>query len=304
LLGHQNLPDCKMKHPIVFLLLILPLRLFSQTGGTVSDKKTGAPIPYANIWVENQNIGTTSDLAGKFNFKEDILGKTLIMTAIGYENLNLIIKTNNLKIELTPRTYELEEIVALPKKEIELVVDKFHVLTLITHKFSCEGKPWMVAKYFEYANSYQQTPYLKKLRLLTECETETAIFNLRLMYANEKGEPSNDILKKNLIVTAVKGTRRATVDLSDYHIPIPREGFFVAVEWLVIESNRSEFNYTKKGSNKKLTKIRYNPSFRAVENNNGVWIYQNGKTWVQLKKILLKTESTLTDLAIELTLSN
>ncbi len=293
-----------MKHSLFFLLLFVPSWLIAQVGGTIADKKTGAPIPYANIWVENQNLGTTSNLEGKFNFKENILGKILIVTAIGYENLSSIISTNSLKIELTPKTYELEEIVANPRKKIELVIDEFHKLSLFTHRFSCGGTPWIIAKYFEYLTSYEPTPYLNKLRMHTICETETATFNLRLMYANEKGEPSNDILKKNLIVTVAKGTRKTTVDLSDYHISFPKKGFFVAVEWLVIESNKSEFNHTRKGSNIQSIELRYNPSFRGVENRNGIWVYNNGKTWDQLKKHLLTPSEIVIDLAIELTLTN
>ena len=75
-----------MKQLVLLLLFFFPTIILAQTSGIVVDKKSGKPIAYANIWVENQNIGTTSDEKGQFSFKESLIGKKLIVTAIGYES--------------------------------------------------------------------------------------------------------------------------------------------------------------------------------------------------------------------------
>ncbi len=101
---------------IVFTLLLFPLYLFSlylfsQTSGLIIDKSTGKGVPYVNIWIENENIGTTSDFYGKFLIKGELTGKYLILSAVGYERQKVEINGNSLTIKLTPKTYEIEEAV-------------------------------------------------------------------------------------------------------------------------------------------------------------------------------------------------
>ena len=40
--------------------LLMSFSFFAQTKGVVVDE-SGKPIPYVNIWVENENIGTISE---------------------------------------------------------------------------------------------------------------------------------------------------------------------------------------------------------------------------------------------------
>ena len=48
------------------LLLLINFYVSAQTKGVVVDE-SGKPIPYVNIWVENENIGTTSEENGEFS---------------------------------------------------------------------------------------------------------------------------------------------------------------------------------------------------------------------------------------------
>jgi hypothetical protein len=41
------------------------------------------PIPYVNIWVENENIGTTSEENGSFSIHVEDQNKVLIFSALG-----------------------------------------------------------------------------------------------------------------------------------------------------------------------------------------------------------------------------
>ena len=56
---------------------------FSQWKGVVKDSTSGQPIPYVNIWVENENIGTTSELDGTFNINTTS-DKVLVFSALGF----------------------------------------------------------------------------------------------------------------------------------------------------------------------------------------------------------------------------
>lgn len=285
-----------MKQYLILILIFLPAVAFSQTRGTVVDKNTGNPIEYANIWIENQNIGTTSDHDGKFILNRNIGDLTLIVSVIGYENRRFNINKDNLKLELIPKIYEIEEVIVLPKKNRELIVNDLRKASML-NTFSCAGVPWMVAKYFEYLPAYEQTPFLKKIRIITKSEIDSATFNLRILSVNEKGEPATDILKNNFIITVKKGKKKTLVDLSDYHISFPKEGFFVSFEWLIIDRNKS-FKHSNGF-------IKYNPSFVFIVRNGSKknWIYTSG-AWKKEVIPFPDNKDKHQDLAVELTLSN
>lgn len=60
----------------------------AQIRGVVKDSLTGQPIPYANIWVENENVATTSEEDGTFSIVVT-KDKNLIFSALGYEKKKL-----------------------------------------------------------------------------------------------------------------------------------------------------------------------------------------------------------------------
>ncbi len=56
-----------MKEKIVFaVLFVTSICSSSQIKGVVKDSISGEPIPFVNIWVENETIGTTSEADGTF----------------------------------------------------------------------------------------------------------------------------------------------------------------------------------------------------------------------------------------------
>ena len=69
---------------VIWIFLIVTQFAFSQIRGVVKDSISGEPIPYVNIWVENETIGTTSETNGSFSLdiKEE---KLLVFSALGYE---------------------------------------------------------------------------------------------------------------------------------------------------------------------------------------------------------------------------
>jgi len=292
-----------MRYVILILLISLPTCIFAQISGVVVDRKTGNPVEFANIWVENQNIGATSNEKGLFSFKENIVNKSLIISAIGYESLQIVVDKNNLRIELVPKNYLIEEVTVRPKKHNVLVVDIFRKSSVSYYLLS-NSRPWIIAKFFKYSSTYEKTPFIKNLSILTDGEINGATFNLRLMSVNENGEPSGDILKENLIIKAKKGKRKLLVDLSAFQVTFPKNGFFVAVEALIIESNRREFVYTIEGSSKKIYTVQHDPKFGMVLRDDSVsnWIYTAGK-WTD-RSLKVKSEDKNRELAIELTLTD
>ena len=67
----------------LFLLLVfITCSISAQIKGVVKDSLTGKPIPYVNIWVENENIGSTSEENGTFSINTTAKGKRLIFSFV------------------------------------------------------------------------------------------------------------------------------------------------------------------------------------------------------------------------------
>ena len=65
------------------LLLFIGFTVSAQVKGVVVDEND-KPISYVNIWVENENIGTTSEENGTFSINATS-DKNLIFSALGYD---------------------------------------------------------------------------------------------------------------------------------------------------------------------------------------------------------------------------
>jgi len=98
---------------------------FSQTySGQLLDKQSGQQIPFANIGITGKNIGTVSDAVGWFKIELDRIfdQDSLCISCIGYEKQiylisefkNDIENIDQVKIELSPKSYHLEEIIIQP----------------------------------------------------------------------------------------------------------------------------------------------------------------------------------------------
>jgi len=270
-----------MKTSILVLLILVFNITFGQTKGSIRDSISKEPIPYVNIWVEDENIGTTSDEKGAFNLPVISADKILVFSSIGYQTKRIPIGKMSEIIELTPQVFSLKEfVVAVKKKNAEITVGKFKESD-ISSWFACGKLPWMAARYFPYSPEYKQTPFLKTVKFRTSSRIADAKFNIRLYAINEKGEPGDYIFDRNIFGTAKKGKHLTEIDLSKYAILFPENGFFVAVEWLIIEENKYEYVYTVEGSRKKHDGIGYEPRFGSIPSDTDKfsWHFVMGKWW-------------------------
>jgi hypothetical protein len=88
--------------------------------GSVIDKKTREPLPFVSVMLENTTTGTTTDKKGDYNIVTASTSYKIQFSFIGYETEERIIspgKTQVINVELTPSTYELNEIVIKPVKK-------------------------------------------------------------------------------------------------------------------------------------------------------------------------------------------
>lgn len=298
-----------MKKSLAIILILISNLCFSQLKSVIIDSETKEKIPYVNIWVENENIGTTSNEKGEFEIQVDSQ-KIILFSAIGFQTKKVSSDSIKNILELKPVITELDEIVINSKKlSQELTIGQFKK-SKINSYFGCGIYPWISAKFFERKEEYEKAPYLKKFRILTNSDVKNSKFNIRLYGVNEKGEPDNYIYNENIIGIAKKGKKITEIDVSKLNIKFPEKGFFLAIEWLIIEENKYEYKYTMKGSRKKLKSISYEPAIGIVptETNKNSWRFNKGK-WIKAScknknESMKRYRNKYSLLAIELTLTN
>jgi hypothetical protein len=265
-----------IENRLIWLFLFVSQFAFSQIKGVVKDSISGEPIPYVNIWVENEAIGTTSETDGSFSLdiKEE---KILVFSALGYETKRITSKVQT--VVLKPKVMELKEvIVEQPKFKKEIEIGNFS--KPLGYHISGDIE-WFNAKFFKYETTYEQTKFVKKIKITTRSKVNNAKFKIRIYSVNKEGFPENDLLEEDIIVTVKKGKKKNVVDISNFKLVFPGEGLFVAYEVLKIESNKYEFKYTENNNKKLIKKIYYAPDFECnLVDEQNTYHFRNGK-WNQ-----------------------
>ncbi len=266
----------------IILFLLISFSLSAQIKGVVVDENN-IPIPYVNIWIENENIGSTSEDDGSFKIDLKDENKNLVFSAIGYKKEVSKFKE---KIVLEKQIYKLEDVViqtSKQTKEIEIGDSK-----KIHHTQLSGDKPWIYGKLFSYEANYSETSFLKSIIFFTNSRKEEAKIKIRI-YEVKDSIPTDDILYEDLIVTVKKGMRKNKIDVSKYKIMFPKNGLIVGLEWLIIDYNKYYFDYKDGKSEKSL--VNYAPdlviNYSDIENS---YRFSGGK-WKKNKLIFFKTKN-------------
>ena len=223
-----------MKAILFFILFSISLSA-QITKGVVKDSLTGQPIPYANIWVENENVATTSEEDGTFSITVANT-KNLIFSALGYETRTLK-ATQVTQVFLNPKAFDLDEVVISNS-----IGTKQNVIGLTENTVAqaFDNGPRIDVKFFPYSSEYKKTPYLKRVTVYTDSRIEDATVKLHFYKVDTNGYPGDELLQKELIVKVKNGTKINKIDMSDFGLVMPKNGLFVGFEKLMIEKNKKE----------------------------------------------------------------
>lgn len=275
---------------IVFLVFLCAFQSFSQSKtakGFVYDEESKQPIPYVNISIIESTNGTSSDDNGSFELtiSETDFNKQVHLSSLGYKDsiisVEKLIKSD--KIFLKAKIEQLNEVVISKKFE-----EKFLVVNPLEESDLCAGygtnfkNPWMLALYFPYDETYKETDFLKGVKIhFGNFRNIKSKFRLRLFSVDENGLPDEDVLKESVIVELKKNQKIADVDISNFNIIFPRNGFYIAFEWLYIPYNEEEVKFClDKKCRKSEKRIIHKPTFSAFcdeENEFKVAIYNSGE---------------------------
>lgn len=145
---------------LIAAVLLFSMNLFSQATlrGKVYDSKTGEAIAFADVFIEAQNVGTTTDLDGFFNITGLGAGTYVIKASyLGYQTLEITkelgaVGIYNQNFLLEPSGIQLEEVNVSAQRESarsEVQVSKLTVTNKqITQLPSLGGEP-DIAQYLQ-----------------------------------------------------------------------------------------------------------------------------------------------------------
>jgi hypothetical protein len=292
----------------ILLFCLISLISNAQITAIVKNPTDQKPIPYVNIWVENENIGVTADENGKFTIAAPP-NSNLIFNALGYDNKTTEASKIDGVVYLIPKVFVLGEVVvSSAKKSIENKVGTFKSGGINSFYAGSDNYPYMVARFFPNDKYTIETPFIKSIMPFCKSDIKNAKFKLRIFEAQKDGYPGNEIINENIIVTVKKGASKPVVDLSKFNLSFPEYGLIVGLEYMQMESNKHSYTFTWNGSNKKQTGISLEPAFGTIEgkkDENDTWRLTKGNwyktTWFT-KQGQTGREKDL--LAIELILTN
>ena len=278
-------------------LLLMSFYVSAQTKGVVVDE-SGKPIPYVNIWVENENIGTTSEENGTFSIVVSDK-KNLIFSLLGFEKKT--IKASEVdRVILKEIAFQLDEVVLSRRKQTkELEIGR--IPDAIFEAF--DNGPRIDVKYFPYSTNYSRIKYIKKVILLTDNRIESATIKIHFYSVDANGFPGEELLKKDLVVSVQKGVLKTRFDVSDFNLKMPKNGLFVGVEKMLIEKNKIQKPIADLNANKTSSATKYAPFvlYNFVESDL-LFTFSGGKWSRQINEDATKTKAY--EPAINLLLTN
>ncbi len=204
--------------------------------GHILDLKTNAPLPYVNVGVLNQEIGTVTDKQGYFKLEipENLARDTVRISMIGYTAIEAIFedletKGDSITIKLEEEISELEEVVLTAKSFKKKTLgnttrSKFLGTGFAFNQLGAEMGVKINVRKPAYVDAFNF--FVSHNRLSAK-----SVFRLNF-YTVDKGKPLKNILRHQILIPIEpKQTGDIRVDLKPYRIVL-EEDVIVTIEWV------------------------------------------------------------------------
>ncbi|SFA97105.1 CarboxypepD_reg-like domain-containing protein [Flavobacterium swingsii] len=245
-----------IQNRFLICLFLVSFSITAQIKGVVKDSISGKPIPYVSVWIQNENIGTTTEENGEFIINLMEKNKNLIFSALGFEK-KIIKASKAILVNLKPIAYQLDEVVISEEKLETKVVEIGKTDNQIYQSF--DNGPRVDTKYFPYRATYKKTKFIKKVTIETDSRIENATIKIHFYSVDANGFPGEELLDKDFIVSIKKGTKKNFFDVTKFNLTMPKKGLFVGFEKLIIEKNKLEKTITDSQTNKTEIQKKYFP---------------------------------------------
>ncbi|EDP69457.1 hypothetical protein FBALC1_05178 [Flavobacteriales bacterium ALC-1] len=255
-------------YKILYILLFIGHLSFAQI--TIKDSITKYPVSYATISFGNGN-GIFADDEGKFYFTKKLYPDidSLFISALGFKDLNIATENLSNELFLQPQADELDEVVVGIKLD-----RKFKKETLKPYLDDDYYNCWLptieseIAVYFPKATTKDQKlssvqfpialeskDWKKRNRKNSEKKKFSTLFKVKF-YANNNGAPGKVLTYKTIVFRATEKNGDAyQLNVDDYDIYIPENGFFVSLQVL---------GYTNKAG-----KLLPNKKYKEIKGKDG-----------------------------------
>ncbi len=216
-----------------------------KIAGFVVNKSNNKPLPYVNIGILNQEIGTVTNSEGKFTFdlKKEFMNDTIKISSIGYKTQKITLKdikekNEALLIALEEEINELHEVIietkALKKKTLGNKSESKFVSTGFSYdQLGAEmGIKINIRKNPTFVDAFNfNIPYNRLSRKST--------FRVNFYKRSDKYSFEN-ILNKNIFISIEpKQVGKIKVNLKPYNIVL-RDDVIVTLEWVETEGENNK----------------------------------------------------------------
>lgn len=270
--------------------------------GTIFNEKTGEPIAFATLQLENKPKGVVADNEGFFEIKFneiELASNNIVVSSIGFEK----------KIMEPDSLINKPEIIILLKERTVLLDD----VTVSTIRPTKKEKKWgntsrwnkgslyldthgqQIALFVD--NKKEEKGYIKNVSyFLSKDGNVEAPFRVRIMEVDtlNNDAPGKDLISDILVVQPPEDSDGwYDVDLTEYNIKIPEEGFFLGLQG-IYPNDFSSFENNSELVDKLPTppKKQYIP--RSIHYGQGIghsgkkgvetWHYSLSHEWFQMEK--------------------
>lgn len=233
------------KNHFIIIILLNSMCVFSQQL-IVTNATTKTPVSYANFSLIKDKFNVQSGYCsedGEILINKDLKFDSIIVTCIGYENLEITTELIlNDTLFLKPTVYHLKEVVINGNKKQE-----FAILGLPKAK----GKTLLGAiKGFEICtfidNPYRKTKIIHSFLFKIRSQNKSKFgFRLHLYEIDSiQKKPKKELLTKDIIVIVDISKKNQIVhDVTAYNLELPPNGAFVGLEWLgVLNEKKNTFD--------------------------------------------------------------
>lgn len=253
--------------------------------GRVIDSKTLNAACYSTLEIKGKGIGWVTDSLGSFSIEiiKDKISEydTLLIRSLGYSSATVIVKNilteSSIEFKLNPLVFQLDSIIIRPKNN-----------SILKGVFVEKGdgysgcREWLQkAVYMDNDEGIKAIVQNVSFFIPKDGKPKTP-FRIRFYEVKEDGSPGEDLTRESIIVNAKKGGAWLKVDVSKYKIVVPKNGYFVAMEWIFTDK---KYYYEILISDKKY--VSYGQCLGRISNEGIIpnsWTYELGNRWRKIDK--------------------
>lgn len=268
--------------------------------GQVTDQDGTRPIPFVSIGVKGNTLqGVICNENGQFELRvnESQLNDSVEFSSVGFYRKSIITKqllqSTNVHVMMNSKPEPIEPIIVCARDYKTETVGNDALFPIGTLYLDTHGQ--QTALLIENKKG-REGEICSIQYYLSKKGNTSAPFRVRIYTIDTvSGRPVDDLLNDALIVKPSKNGGWFSVDLSAYHIMIPSQGFFAAIEGIYPSvysesadtTNSVNFDPETDDFDETPSIVSYGQKIgytKSRKGKNNTWHYSLSHTWFQLRK--------------------